>query len=61
MKTMKVVVEKAVRGEVRVNGQVHAYDLTPGEHEVHPDVFATLAAAGIAKKAPKATTKRKES
>lgn len=69
MKTVKVVVEKAVSGELRVNGQAHAYDLTPGEHDVHPDVFAALKTTGLAKLAPKATkvkpadkaTKAKES
>lgn len=60
MKTMKAVIDRAVRGELRINGQTLTYAFEPGEQEVHPDVFATLAAAGIAKKATKATS-RKES
>lgn len=58
MKSMKASIDRAVRGELRINGEVHAYSLDPGEHNVHPDVFAALKAAGIAKKALKATNRK---
>lgn len=56
MRSMKATIHKAVRGELRVNGETHAYAFEPGDHDVHPDVFAALSAAGIASR----PAKRKE-